>query len=111
MPTGSKGLDVHFIRESVSSGCYEISLHADAERLVDAITMEELEAALAECEVLEDYPDDQRGHSCLVFGRMPDEKAVHAVCGLTRQGTLVVITVYRPDVPKWIDERTRRKER
>lgn len=32
------------------------------------ITTEELEEALKTCEIIEDYPDDPRGASCLILG-------------------------------------------
>ena len=101
-------LSVEFIRESVSSEAYELSLHADDERLADGLTVREVEEVLASAELLEDYPDDPRGRSCLVLGRT-GRKSVHVVCGLTRQGRLLVITVYRPSLPKWKDARTRNR--
>ena len=57
---------------------------------------------------LEDYPDDPRGHSCLVLGHTGGQP-VHVVCGLTRQGRLLLITVHRPLPPKWRDARTRER--
>ena len=101
-------LTVTLIRESVASGAYELSLHADDERLADQLTMDELEEVLASAELLEDYPDDPRGHSCLVLGHTGG-RPVHVVCGLTRQGRLLVITVYLPSPPKWKDPRTRNR--
>ena len=95
-----------FIRRSVAAGAYEISLHADDERLADGLTVDDLEQVLASSEVIEDYADDPRGSSCLVLGFEHGEP-VHAVCGLTRQQRLIVITVYRPRPPKWMDARTR----
>ena len=83
-----------------------LSLHADDERLADGLTMEQIESALLHCEFLEDYPDDPRGASCLVLGYV-DDRPVHVVCGKTRQGKLILITVYIPTEPKWLDPRMR----
>jgi len=101
-------LTVEFIRLSVAPGAYELSLHADDERLNDALTMADLEEVLRAPELLEDYPDDPRGHSCLVLGYASGQP-VHVVCGMTRQHKLFLITVYRPKMPKWRDERTRNR--
>jgi len=101
-------LDVQFIRESIASGAYALSLHADDERLADGLTVAEVEGALSAPELLEDYPDDPRGHSCLVLG-YTGGLPVHVVCGQTRQDRLVLITVYRPQLPKWKDECTRNR--
>jgi len=101
-------LTAEFIRASALAGRYEISLHADDERLADRLTVSDIEEVLASAELLEGYPDDPRGASCLVLGYVRGEP-VHVVCGLTRQEVLILITVYRPSLPKWRDARTRNR--
>ena len=101
-------LTVDFIRRSAAQSDYELSLHADEERLAEGLTVAQLEEVLQSAELLEDYPDDSRGHSCLVLGHARG-RPVHVVCGLTRRGTVIVITVYLPTMPKWKDERTRNR--
>ena len=108
MRDDSRTLTIEFIRESVGLGAYELSFHADDERLDDGLTIAELEDALKAAELLEDYPDDPRGHSCLVLGHAGG-RPVHVVCGMTRQRKLFIVTVYRPKMPKWKDERTRNR--
>ena len=85
-----------------------ISLHADDERLADGLTIEELEIALKRCEIIEQYPEDPRGESCLTLGFV-GEKAIHFVCGRNRAEHLVLITVYIPSISKWKDPRTRNR--
>lgn len=51
-------------------------------------------------QILEDYPNDPRGPSCLVYGNARG-RPVHVVCGRNRSGWLVLITVYIPTMPKW----------
>ena len=98
-----------FIHTAIVQQRYEISVHADNERLADGFTVSQLEVALSRCEILESYPDDPRGASCLVLGFAPDNRAVHIVCGRNRSGDLVLITVYRPALPKWRDPHTRNR--
>ncbi len=43
------------------------------------ITVWELEDALRDCEIIENYLDDTRGESCLVLG-FCESKPIHAVC-------------------------------
>ena len=45
------------IRTEITQQSYEISIHADNERLADGLTVLQLEVALSNCEVLERYPD------------------------------------------------------
>jgi len=88
-----------FIRSEVENQTYLISIHADDERLADGLTIAELESALTNCEVIEQYPEDPRGESCLAIGFVGD-KPIHFVCGKNRTEHLVFITVYSPSMPK-----------
>ena len=54
-------MDVGTIRRLAAEGRYEFSKHAEKEREGDMIPVRELEEALVNCEVIEDYPDDPRG--------------------------------------------------
>ena len=98
-----------FIRTEIEQQNYEISIHADNERLAAGLTVSQLEVALSECEVIERYPDDPRGESCLVLGFTPDGMPVHIVCGRNLMGHLTLITVYIPTMPKWKDPRIRNR--
>ncbi|MCK4261870.1 DUF4258 domain-containing protein [bacterium] len=96
-----------FIKDQIRRNLYEISLHADDERANDEITYDELEKVLSNPEILEQYPDDPRGESCLVLGFTNEGRPVHAVCGRNKDGNLFIVTVYVPTMPKWRDPRTR----
>lgn len=102
--------DVERIRRLVRQGRYRLSLHAERERDADRITIAELEEALTRSsELIEDYPGDRRGHSCLVLG-FARRKPIHAVCAM-HDRTLVIVTVYRPDPELWQDWRVRKEKR
>jgi hypothetical protein len=96
-----------FIREEIAKQTYEISLHADDERIADGLTVSQVEVALSGCKVIEDYPDDPRGESCLTVGFTADGKRIQVVCGRNTLGHLVLVTVYIPTMPKWKDPYTR----
>jgi len=77
-----------------------------AERLV---TVDEVVEALWVGDVVEDYVDDPRGHSCLVLGFTRARRPVHVVCAPMDE-FLVVVTAYEPRLNKWMpDFRVRRK--
>jgi hypothetical protein len=104
-------MQIDEIRKLIRAGRYEVSLHAQQERLEDDLDVSEIETAILSGEVIEDYPDDPRGPSCLISGQAGN-KAVHAVVGWARMRgeenrTLRLITVYIPKAPKWSDPRTR----
>jgi hypothetical protein len=98
-----------FIRGQIRAQTYEISLHADDERLAEHLTVVEIETALMSGEILEEYPEDPRGPSCLALGFTHEGRPVHVVCGRNSLGRLVWITVYVPTMPKWRDARTRNR--
>jgi hypothetical protein len=98
-----------FIRTEIAAQSYEISLHADDARIADGLTISQLEFALSNCQIIEHYPDDPRGESCLALGFSPEATPVHVVCGKNRSGHLILITVYIPAMPKWRDPYTRNR--
>ena len=105
-------MDLQEIQQHVRNGNYELSFHAQQERLEENLDIIEIEAALAgSAEILEEYPNDPRGESCLVLG-FPGSRPVHVVLGWAERKQdgsrrLRVITVYILSLPKWTDPRTR----
>ncbi|HJY81837.1 MAG TPA: DUF4258 domain-containing protein [Candidatus Binatia bacterium] len=103
-------MDIDEIHQLIGQGRYEFSFHAQQERLDEDLDVTEIEEALVQGEILEAYPDDPRGESCLILG-YAGTKPIHVVMGWVRKGPseriLRVITVYIPQLPKWIDPRTR----
>lgn len=108
-PRHGTSITPDFIRAEIEQQSYEISLHADEERLADGLTVSDIELALSACAIIEQYPDDPRGQSCLVIGLTPEGKSVHVVCGKNPSGHLILITIYIPTMPKWLDPYTRNR--
>lgn len=96
-------ITLDFIRYEIQKQTYEISLHADDERIADCLTISQVEFVLLQCEILEQYPNDPRGESCLTVGFTSDSIPVHVVCGRNPSGHLILVTVYVPTMPKWRD--------
>jgi len=104
-------MDAGTIRRLVAEGKYEFSKHAEREREADMISVRELEAALECSEIIEDYPDDPRGPSCLVLG-FSGQRPIHAVCSVRQNPEeLFLITVYDPSrrPEHWTDQYRRRR--
>ena len=70
----------------------------------------EVRKVIFEGEIIEDYPDDARGHSCLMLGYGDENRALHVVCA-PKDEYLAIITTYVPDEEQW-DEgfKNRRKK-
>jgi hypothetical protein len=73
-------LDLVKIQEKVSNNQYVYTDHADTERRIDSLTFAQIETAILNAEVLEQYPNTGRGESCLVVG-FAGETPIHVVCG------------------------------
>jgi hypothetical protein len=97
------------IQQKVRAKNYRLTSHAERERETDQITVREIEEALLSerCEVIENYPDDPRGASCLVLG-FTEGLPLHLVCGVSLSDVIVIVTVYRPHPDKWFDWRIRK---
>ena len=70
----------------------------------------EVRAVIFEGDVIEDYPEDTRGHSCLMLGHGDMDRPVHVVCA-PKAGYLAVITAYLPSPTQWAPDWRTRKER
>ena len=64
------------------------------------ITTLEVRKVIFEGEIIEDYPDDARGHSCLMLGYGENNRALHVVCA-PKDEYLVIVTTYVPDEGQW----------
>lgn len=98
-------MDIATIQSKIRSNDYVYSQHADIERKADNLTLFQVEKALLNGEILEQYPDTGRGESCLVVG-FSNELPIHIVCGWFGE-KIVLITVYIPCPPKFLDPWTR----
>lgn len=73
------------------------------------ISTGEVESAIFSGELIEDYPEDVRGHSALLLGWSGDDRPIHVVCS-PKVDFLAVITAYLPDPAEWsTDFKTRLK--
>lgn len=73
------------------------------------ISTQDVRSVIFTGEVIEDYPDDARGHSCLMLGRCENGRALHVVCA-PKDEYLAVITAYIPSESHWDPEFRKRKE-
>ena len=63
------------------------------------ITADEIRETVLLGEVIEEYPEDQRGESCLIF-HAKKHRATHVVCA-PKTEYLAIITAYVPESDQW----------
>ena len=65
------------------------------------ITSEEVRTVVDHGDLAEDYPEDPRGHSCLMVGFGEGGRPIHVVCA-PKDEYLAIITAYLPDPREWM---------
>lgn len=103
------GVDVILarIRAQAAERAIRITDHAREEMEEESITLAEVLAAIANGQIIENYPDHRRGSCCLLYGLTGKKRPLHVVC-TTSLSQLVIITAYVPVPPKWIGPTERR---
>lgn len=102
-------IELEVIREQIRGGRYTISFsHTEKVRL-RKIGTEEIEEAILRGIIIEPYPNDPRGASCLIMGFSSQGRALHVLCGNLTGDELLIITAYEPDEDEWeADLKTRK---
>lgn len=98
---------IHAIRAKFVSGQFEFSQHALDQSLRRKISVAEIRQASDTFEIIENYPDDKYGPSCLLLGFTDAGRPLHIHCTYPSRPLLKVITLYEPDVDQWIHYRER----
>jgi hypothetical protein len=103
-------INIEALREKIRNGRYIVSFtHTEKIRL-RKIEAEEIEEAILEGTIIEPYPDDPRGASCLILGFTGQGRPLHVVCGRLEENEVLIITAYEPDLKEWeADWKNRRK--
>ena len=72
------------------------------------ISPEEVRNVIEQGEIIEDYPNDQRGHSCLMFCYSIGDRPLHVICA-PKGDYLAIITAYIPSMEEWENYKKRKK--
>ena len=72
------------------------------------ISPAEIAVEITAGELVEDYPEDVRGHSCLLLGPGDGDRPIHVVCA-PKSEYLAIITAYIPHPDQWSDDFKKRK--
>jgi len=96
------------IRTKIRNSQFEFSEHAVDQSIIRHISVQEMREAIAEGEVIEEYPNDKYGPSCLILGFTLAERPLHIHCSYPSRALVKIITLYRPNPQRWIDFKIRR---
>ena len=95
------------IKRKVSMGNYRLTIHA-FERCVERnVFPDELKDVILSGEIIENYPEDKYGPSCLIYGTTETGKVLHVQCSID---PVWIVTVYDPTLkPEEWDESFKRR--
>ncbi|NUO83224.1 DUF4258 domain-containing protein [candidate division KSB1 bacterium] len=96
------------IRAKFETNAFEFSKHATDQSILRVIAVVEIRQAIAAGEIIEDYPNDKYGPSCLILGFTEASRPLHIQCSYPSRPLINIITVYEPNPSEWIDFRIRR---
>ena len=96
------------IQRKVANDQFEFSRHAVDQSIIRRISVQELREAVSNGDVIEDYPTDKYGPSCLIHGRTSAGRPIHVQCSYPSRPMVKIITVYEPDPDRWIDFEVRK---
>ena len=93
----------------IRNGQFEFSRHATDQSIIRQIRVQEIREVIDACEIIEDYPNDKYGPSCLILGFTRAKRPLHIQCSYPSRPLIKIITLYEPDPLRWINFRMRAK--
>ncbi len=104
-------ITIEDIRESINEDKIRITDHADEEAQADNLLFEDIRISVERGELIKHYEHDKPYPSCLISGRNSRNEPIHSVWAYNAEiKASVLITVYRPDPKRWMEDlKTRRR--
>lgn len=97
------------IRQKITDESFEFSKHALDQSILRNILLQEIREAIVNAQVIEDYPTDKYGPSCLLCGVTRTQRTIHIQCSYPSRPILKIITLYEPDRLRWSQDFTQRR--
>lgn len=101
---------IESIKKRVEIGDYRLTFHA-FERCVERnISPEQIKTVILTGEIIEDYPEDKYGPSCIIWGTTANGDILHVQCSVD---PVWIITAYDPTLnpEEWDQDFKRRRQR
>jgi len=98
------------IQKRVREGDYRFTIHAFERCVERSISPKQIKSAILNGEIVENYPDDKYGPSCLIYGITWEGKILHVQCSTE---PVWIVTAYDPTLhpEEWDKEYKRRRKR
>ena len=96
------------IKAELQAGSFTFSLHAFERAVERDIGEWEIREAGEGALVIEFYPDDKYGPSCLLLGFTRTGRPLHIQVSLAETPGVRIVTIYEPDPDEWTGYAVRR---
>ena len=91
--------DLNLLRKIFHEKCYLFSAHASDRAAERGIFSKEIEEAVINGEVIEDYRNDKYGPSCLILGKTDIGRILHIQVSYPPK--VKIVTLYEPSTDEW----------
>ncbi|MFZ5519103.1 MAG: DUF4258 domain-containing protein [Candidatus Zhuqueibacterota bacterium] len=96
------------IQKKIGRDQFEFSKHAVDQSIIRSISVQEVREAILNGEIIENYPKDKYGPSCLILGKTTKSRPLHIQCSSPSRKRIKIITMYEPDPARWVEFKKRR---
>ena len=101
-------MNIEIYRKLCKDDTIAVTQHANRRFNERGINLDDIESAVLNGEIIEEYPDDNPLPSCLILGKSADNLPLHIVASADEE-FLYIITAYYPSLQKWNEDfKTRR---
>jgi len=102
---------VNKIKRKIINREYVFSKHAVDQSIIRNISVDELEETISgKSEIIENYPNDKYGPSCLILGFTKKGRPLHVQCTYPHRPLVKIITLYEPTKDLWLNFKTRKNQ-
>ena len=91
------------VRWQLGEGEFDFSQHAFRRTVERNISEQEIREAGAEAIIVEEYPEDKYGPTCLLLGFTRAGRPLHIQLSLAEVPLIRIVTLYEPDRNEWED--------
>ena len=86
-----------------------VTQHANRRFRERGISLDDIESAILNGKIIEEYPDNTPFPSCLILGKSLNDLPLHVVISRD-EDILYIITAYCPNLQKWNEDFATRRE-
>ena len=97
------------IQRKIANAQFEFSENAVNQLNSRQIELNEIIEAIANGQIIEDYPNDNDEPSYLICGLTSSGRAIHVQCSYPSSPLIKIMTVYEPDPQEWNSDFTIRR--